>query len=121
MDVLYLWTFCRKDVLSRRTLCGRMFCGWTFRGKTFRGRTFCTSTDDCYHFLIILYNIVTVGESAGGEEQASRLHSHTVDLLQGAGGGREKFQSGELRRGAPEVIRSLRDSVKIACDHIDKN
>jgi hypothetical protein len=45
MDVLYLWTFCRENVLSRRTLCGRTFCGWTFRGRTFRGKTFCTSTN----------------------------------------------------------------------------
>ncbi len=44
MDVLYLWTFCREDVLSRRTLCGRTFCGWMFHGRTFCGRTFCTST-----------------------------------------------------------------------------
>jgi hypothetical protein len=41
MDVLYMRTFSRKDVLSRRTLCGRTFCGWTFRG-----RTFCTSTEN---------------------------------------------------------------------------
>ncbi len=44
MDVLYLWTFRRKEVLSRRTFCGRTFCGWTFRGRTFCGRTFCNST-----------------------------------------------------------------------------
>ncbi len=42
MDVLYLWTFWRKDVWYRRTLRGRTFCGRMFHWRSFYGRLFCT-------------------------------------------------------------------------------
>jgi hypothetical protein len=41
----------------------------------------------CCGFFTILDKVLTVGESAGGTEQAAWLHSHPEDLLEGAGGG----------------------------------
>jgi hypothetical protein len=38
-------------------------------------------------FFTILDKVLTVGESAGGKEQAAWLHSQPEDLLEGAGGG----------------------------------
>ncbi len=41
-------------------------------------------------FFTILDNILTVGESAEGEERAVWAHPHPGGLLEGSGGGREK-------------------------------
>ncbi len=38
-------------------------------------------------FFTILDNVLTVSESAEGEEGAGRLHPHPGDPLEGAGGG----------------------------------
>ncbi len=46
--------------------------------------------DDLRGFLIILHNVLTVGESAGSEEQAGRPHQHARDLLEGVRGECEK-------------------------------
>jgi hypothetical protein len=46
-------------------------------------------SDKSHRFLIILDNVLTVGESAGGEERADRPHPHPGGLLavEGEGGG----------------------------------
>ncbi len=49
--------------------------------------------DDRRCFLTILDNVLTVGESAEGEEGAGWPHPHPRDLLEGAGGVCEKFHS----------------------------
>jgi hypothetical protein len=51
----------------------------------------------------ILDNVLTVIESAGGEEQACRPHPHPGGLLEGAGGG------GGLHQGTPALIRAVRE------------
>jgi hypothetical protein len=64
--------------------------------------------------LTVLNNVLTVGEAAGGEERAGRLHSHSGGLLEELKWGYEKKHGSELRRGAPAVIRALPESVKDA-------
>jgi hypothetical protein len=44
----------------------------------------------CRGFFTILDNILTVGELAGGVEQAAWPHPHPGGLLSGTGGGCEK-------------------------------
>jgi hypothetical protein len=41
----------------------------------------------CHSFFTILDNVLTVGESAGGKEQAARPHPHLRGLLEGSAGG----------------------------------
>ncbi len=66
-------------------------------------------SDFCCSLFTILDDVFTVGESARGEERAGQPHLHPGGLLEGVGGGCEKKSGGVLRRGAPSVIRALRE------------
>ena len=52
----------------------------------------------------ILDNVLTVGESARGEERADRPHHDPGGLLEGAGGGCEKSLGGVHRRDVSAAI-----------------
>jgi hypothetical protein len=53
-------------------------------------------SDDCRGFVPISDNILTVSESAGGEEQAGHPQSHPGGLLDRAGQGYEKWHCGKF-------------------------
>jgi hypothetical protein len=60
-------------------------------------------------FFTILDNVVTVGESAGGEEQAGWPHPHPGGLQEGAEGVCEKLCGSGFCHGTLAVIQALRE------------
>jgi hypothetical protein len=61
-------------------------------------------SDDCHGFLTILDNVLTMGESAQGEEGADQPHPHPGSLLEEMGCGDEKSRDSRLCRGVSAVV-----------------
>jgi hypothetical protein len=53
-------------------------------------------SDKRHCFITILDDVLTVGESAGGEEQAGQTHPHPVGLLEGVGEGYKKAHEADF-------------------------